>query len=140
MNALQLALAKRPAPSGAEHPEQRPDAAFDRQRDIVESYNREDCESALKLRDWLEHLRAEVIAQGHELPRPQPQTGEASEDGSTGSGVIRYTQESANFDEERGKTLDIQFSWTGDTATVSHPEIGTNSFAKSVRSTESCTE
>jgi predicted RecB family nuclease len=56
------------------------DAAFDRQRDIVERYNREDCESALKLRDWLERLRAGVIAQGHELPRPQPQGGEPSED------------------------------------------------------------
>lgn len=56
------------------------DALLAPQRDIVERYNREDCESALKLRDWLEGLRADVIAQGHELPRPQPQGGEPSED------------------------------------------------------------
>ena len=37
---------------------------------IVEDYNREDCESTVKLRDWLEDLRAEVIAGGQELPRP----------------------------------------------------------------------
>lgn len=65
-------------------------------------------------------------------------SGEATEDGSTGTGVIRYTQEAANFDEERGKTLDIQISWSGDMATVAHPEIGTYDFAKSVRGNENC--
>ncbi|MYF11959.1 MAG: TM0106 family RecB-like putative nuclease [Gammaproteobacteria bacterium] len=45
---------------------------------IVENYNREDCESAKRLRDWLEELRAEVIGQGAELPRPVPGDGEAS--------------------------------------------------------------
>lgn len=65
-------------------------------------------------------------------------SGEASQDGAEGTGVIRYTQESANFEEERGKTLDIQVSWQGDVATVVHPEIGTYQFAKSVRSSESC--
>jgi uncharacterized protein len=45
----------------------------------VERYNREDCVSAEKLRDWLESLRAEQLAQGSELPRPPPKTGEASE-------------------------------------------------------------
>lgn len=49
-------------------------------RDIVEAYNREDCESAERLRDWLEELRVEVIGQGYELPRPEPQDSEASED------------------------------------------------------------
>lgn len=47
---------------------------------IVEDYNREDCESAERLRDWLEALRAEAIAQGHALPRPEPVDGEAPED------------------------------------------------------------
>ena len=46
---------------------------------IVEDYNREDCESTLRLRDWLEGLRAKAVAQGHELPRPVPTSGEASE-------------------------------------------------------------
>ena len=48
-------------------------------RRIVEDYNREDCESAARLRDWLEQLRAEVIADGEELPRPAVESGEASE-------------------------------------------------------------
>ena len=56
------------------------DAPLERHRDIVEAYNREDCESALKLRDWLEHLRAEVIDGGTPVPRPALGSGEASED------------------------------------------------------------
>jgi uncharacterized protein len=46
----------------------------------VELYNREDCVSAEKLRDWLERLRASAL-RGHEveLPRPELKTGEASE-------------------------------------------------------------
>jgi predicted RecB family nuclease len=53
---------------------------LDRHRRIVESYNREDCESALKLRDWLERLRAGALALGHDLPRPPVGSGEASEE------------------------------------------------------------
>ncbi len=49
-------------------------------RRIVEDYNREDCESTLRLRDWLEQLRAEAIAAGHDLPRPPAGSGEASEE------------------------------------------------------------
>src|SRR5690606_16624832 len=37
----------------------------------VERYNREDCVSAAKLRDWLESLRAAEIARGAALPRPE---------------------------------------------------------------------
>lgn len=32
--------------------------------EIVEAYNREDCESAERLRDWLEELRARAITEG----------------------------------------------------------------------------
>ncbi|MDE0350543.1 MAG: TM0106 family RecB-like putative nuclease, partial [Gammaproteobacteria bacterium] len=52
----------------------------DRHCRIVEDYNREDCESTLKLRDWLETLRAEVIARGQELPRPELADGTASDE------------------------------------------------------------
>ena len=45
---------------------------------IVEDYNREDCESTLRLRDWLEALRAEVVSNGHSMARPLPASGEAS--------------------------------------------------------------
>ena len=48
-------------------------------RRVVEDYNREDCESASRLREWLEQLRAEVIASGHELSRAAVESGEASE-------------------------------------------------------------
>jgi predicted RecB family nuclease len=43
---------------------------------VVERYNRDDCVSAARLRDWLEELRA---AAGAELPRPALRSGEASE-------------------------------------------------------------
>ena len=52
----------------------------DRHCRIVEDYNREDCESTVKLRDWLEDLRAEVIAGGQELPRPALVDGTASDE------------------------------------------------------------
>ncbi|HET7201778.1 MAG TPA: TM0106 family RecB-like putative nuclease [Steroidobacteraceae bacterium] len=53
---------------------------LERHRGIVESYNREDCESALRLRDWLERLRAEAVAAGQDLPRPAVGSGESSEE------------------------------------------------------------
>ena len=48
-------------------------------RDAVEGYNRDDCVSTLRLRDWLEVLRAEEIARGVEVPRPIEASGVASE-------------------------------------------------------------
>jgi uncharacterized protein len=46
----------------------------------VELYNREDCESAEKLRGWLESLRSTAErAHGLELPRPLLKSGDASE-------------------------------------------------------------
>jgi uncharacterized protein len=55
------------------------DQVFEEHRQVIEDYNREDCESTSRLRDWLEELRADVIAQGHKLPRPAPEDGEAAE-------------------------------------------------------------
>jgi len=52
------------------------DDTLEGHRQIVEDYNREDCESTARLRDWLERLRAEAIAAGHELPRPALEDGE----------------------------------------------------------------
>ena len=45
----------------------------------VEGYNQDDCVSTLRLRDWLESLRAGAIANGASLPRPEPGKSEASE-------------------------------------------------------------
>jgi uncharacterized protein len=56
------------------------DAGLDGHRRIVEDYNREDCESAQRLRDWLERLRAGLGADAAALPRPAVGIGEASEE------------------------------------------------------------
>jgi uncharacterized protein len=48
-------------------------------KDIVAGYNQDDCVSTLRLRDWLEGLRAEAIAEGADLPRPEPGNPEPSE-------------------------------------------------------------
>jgi uncharacterized protein len=46
---------------------------------IVERYNRDDCWSAARLRDWLEELRTAAEREhGTELPRPELRSGEAS--------------------------------------------------------------
>lgn len=55
------------------------DAIADDVRAAVEGYNREDCISALRLRDWLERLRSSVEAGGTSLPRPVAQNGAAPE-------------------------------------------------------------
>ncbi|MES5485295.1 TM0106 family RecB-like putative nuclease [Bradyrhizobium sp. INPA03-11B] len=41
-------------------------------RQAVAAYNRDDCNSTAALRDWLEHLRAEAIANGAAIERPVP--------------------------------------------------------------------
>ena len=41
-------------------------------RAVVQGYNRDDCISTLRLRDWLEALRARRVADGAEIPRPVP--------------------------------------------------------------------
>ncbi len=54
-------------------------AITDDVRAAVEGYNRDDCVSALRLRNWLEQLRASVEAGGTPVPRPAPKDGAASE-------------------------------------------------------------
>ena len=55
------------------------DAITDEVRAAVEGYNRDDCVSALRLRDWLEQLRASLEAGGTPVPRPVPKDGAAPE-------------------------------------------------------------
>ena len=55
------------------------DAITNEVRAVVEGYNRDDCVSALHLRDWLEQLRASVEAGGTPVPRPAPKDGAAPE-------------------------------------------------------------
>ena len=47
--------------------------------DTVEAYNFEDCYSTLKLRNWLETIRTELIDQGKEILRPTVQSPEPSD-------------------------------------------------------------
>ncbi len=48
----------------------------------IEGYNREDCESTLHLRDWLETLRDRHIAEGRAVPRPTIEKQELKEEQS----------------------------------------------------------
>ena len=49
-------------------------------RATVLGYNRDDCVSTLRLRDWLESVRRDAIAQGLAVPRPTLESGEPSAD------------------------------------------------------------
>jgi predicted RecB family nuclease len=56
------------------------DENLDEIRNAIEGYNRDDCVSALRLRDWLERLRAELEQQvGAPLARPEPKEEAPSE-------------------------------------------------------------
>jgi uncharacterized protein len=55
------------------------EAITDEVRAAVEGYNRDDCASAHRLRDWLEQLRASLEAAGTSIPRPVPKDGAAPE-------------------------------------------------------------
>ena len=44
----------------------------------VLDYNKDDCRSTVGLRDWLETLRVQLVADGVEIPRPQPGDGAPS--------------------------------------------------------------
>lgn len=46
---------------------------------VVQAYNKDDCLSTLALRNWLEALRTELEALGKEVPRPELLDGAASE-------------------------------------------------------------
>ena len=45
----------------------------------VEGYNQDDCLSTLKLRNWLEELRTELVKAGNNIPRPEHGDGLPSE-------------------------------------------------------------
>jgi uncharacterized protein len=49
-------------------------------REVVASYNRDDCAAAAGLRNWLEALRAQAIEDGADAPRPVPGDGAPTED------------------------------------------------------------
>jgi predicted RecB family nuclease len=50
------------------------------ERIAITGYNRDDCFSAWRLRDWLEKIRAGLLALGVTIERPLPRSGEGEED------------------------------------------------------------
>jgi predicted RecB family nuclease len=48
-------------------------------RQAVEAYNRDDCFSTMRLRDWLEALRRDGVSRGQAIPRPELKAGDPSE-------------------------------------------------------------
>jgi predicted RecB family nuclease len=49
-------------------------------KSVIAGYNRDDCISALELRDWLEAIRTRLIEEGTEIPRPSVEPSEPSEE------------------------------------------------------------
>lgn len=79
-------------------------------RDAVAGYNRDDCRSTEALRDWLERLRAEVVAAGTEVPRPEEKAPEPPED----VGALEAQQQAA-----RARLLE---GLPADARTPGHPD------------------
>ncbi len=49
-------------------------------RDVVEGYNRDDCVSTLRLREWLEQIRSTLIGSGTNVPRATLEEGAAPDE------------------------------------------------------------
>src|SRR5262249_41180977 len=77
---------------------------------IVEAYNRDDCLSALALRAWLERLRAQEIARGAEISRPEQLPGDPNEKIGERERLARELAERllAGVPEERGERSEEQ--------------------------------
>ena len=56
-----------------------PEAITEEIREAVRGYNEDDCLATLELRDWLETLRAGLIREGNDIPRPELKSGDPSE-------------------------------------------------------------
>jgi len=54
-------------------------SVLEKNKDAVESYNRDDCLSTLGLRDWLERVRSELVDGGEAIDRPVYDTGAPSD-------------------------------------------------------------
>jgi predicted RecB family nuclease len=54
-------------------------AVSEETKTTVCAYNEDDCRSAAKLRDWLEAHRTKLVADGIDVPRPQPGDGAPNE-------------------------------------------------------------
>jgi predicted RecB family nuclease len=57
-----------------------PEAVTQELKETVTGYNKDDCFSAKALRDWLETIRADLVAKGTVIDRPAPAESETSDD------------------------------------------------------------
>jgi uncharacterized protein len=73
-----------------------PDSVPVEVRSVVESYNRDDCVSTLRLREWLERVRAELVASGTEVSRRSLADGTAP---------VAVDERSQKVDELRARLL-----------------------------------
>ena len=83
-------------------------------RERVTDYNREDCESTKALRDWLEQRRAELISQGHDVPRPRATEDAASEKVTAREEKIRAVVDALMAglpDDAEARTQDQHARW-----------------------------
>ncbi|MDQ3880976.1 MAG: TM0106 family RecB-like putative nuclease, partial [Chloroflexota bacterium] len=77
----------------------------------IEAYNRDDCVSNRRLRDWLEERRREVeSADGVALPRPQPAEGQPSEQVSENEARVQALVErlTAGVSADRAERSDVE--------------------------------
>jgi predicted RecB family nuclease len=81
----------------------------------IEQYNRDDCVSAWRLREWLEGLRRELEASSENaLPRPELKSGQPTEELAariTEATVLKERLTSGIPDEETERTNEEQAGW-----------------------------
>ena len=84
----------------------------DKDRDVVQTYNQDDCLSTLELRDWLEARRSELVERGLSVPRPEVESGDATEQQDSASAEIAevFGQLTAGLEQER-LTSDDKGRW-----------------------------
>lgn len=75
---------------------------------VVAGYNRDDCVSTLRLRNWLEQRRSELVAAGTEVPRPEsnedvPSEGLTEWQQSVSALVLRLTKDVPAEVDERNQ-------------------------------------
>ena len=84
-------------------------------RQAVEGYNRDDCISTLRLRDWLEGLRAGLVASGTDVPRTTLSDGAAPDELDEKAKTVETLRQrllaglpddrTTHIDRERGRWL-----------------------------------
>lgn len=86
------------------------DGVAEADREVVEGYNREDCEATAVLRDWLEGRRKEWLDKGVAVPRPELLDGEASEGVNEMRAEVQavYDALTADLPEDRETWTDAQ--------------------------------